>query len=401
MSGSRGRASAHRHRLLVRWLTALLTATCVLAGLTAPAAADSSADARRRAEHLDRQAQQQAADVAAARAQLSRLAARANAALDAYEQAQAASRTARAALGRAQLELATSQDRVTRAREAISAYASSAYRAGPGLGSFATTWKLLDGASPTEALRGLAMLNAVGDAQARVVADLRVARHQQQERAAEADRTARALVAAEDRQRSAKQKADVAVAGQQQVVRRLDAALDRTQDAAAAARQRAAQLARAERLAAQRAAAARRSLAACRGGNLDGYANGRLPRSALCPLWGAPGDMLRADAARAFNAMSRAYAQHFGAPICVTSSYRSYADQQRVYRERPGFAARPGSSQHGWGRAVDLCGGVQNDGTPQNSWLRMNAGRFSFFHPAWAEKGASSMYEPWHWEYAG
>ena len=32
-------------------------------------------------------------------------------------------------------------------------------------------------------------------------------------------------------------------------------------------------------------------------------------------------------------------------------------------------------------------------------WLKANAWRFGFVHPAWAEPGGSSP-EPWHWEHA-
>ena len=30
----------------------------------------------------------------------------------------------------------------------------------------------------------------------------------------------------------------------------------------------------------------------------------------------------------------------------------------------------------------------------------MNAARFGWFHPAWADEGGSGAYEPWHWEFA-
>lgn len=80
--------------------------------------------------------------------------------------------------------------------------------------------------------------------------------------------------------------------------------------------------------------------------------------------------------------MSKAYEQQFGAPICVADSYRTYERQQLVYAERPGYAATPGTSEMGWARAVDLCGGIQTDGTPQNAWMRLNAAQCNWFHPA-------------------
>ncbi|RBY79287.1 hypothetical protein DQ239_06505 [Blastococcus sp. TF02-09] len=130
-----------------------------------------------------------------------------------------------------------------------------------------------------------------------------------------------------------------------------------------------------------------------------GYPNGLIPPSAMCPL-GAAGHSLRCDAAAAYRAMSAAYAGAFGGPLCLTDSYRTYAGQVRLYGEKPALAAVPGTSNHGWGLAVDLCGGVETFGTPQYAWMVANAGRFGFLHPSWADPG-NGREEPWHWEYAG
>jgi cell wall-associated NlpC family hydrolase len=130
-----------------------------------------------------------------------------------------------------------------------------------------------------------------------------------------------------------------------------------------------------------------------------GYPNGLIPPSAMCPL-GVAGHQLRCDAAAAYRAMSAAFATAFGSPICITDSYRTYASQVRLYGEKPTLAAVPGTSNHGWGLAVDLCGGIDHYGTAQYTWMKANAGRFGFLHPDWAEPGRGRE-EPWHWEYAG
>ncbi|SFT77050.1 Septal ring factor EnvC, activator of murein hydrolases AmiA and AmiB [Geodermatophilus amargosae] len=130
-----------------------------------------------------------------------------------------------------------------------------------------------------------------------------------------------------------------------------------------------------------------------------GYPNGLIPPSALCPL-GVGGHSLRCDAAAAYRAMSAAYAEAFGRPVCITDSYRTYAGQVRLYGEKPALAAVPGTSNHGWGLAVDLCGGIDGFGTPQYAWMVANAGRFGWLHPTWADPG-NGREEPWHWEYAG
>lgn len=130
-----------------------------------------------------------------------------------------------------------------------------------------------------------------------------------------------------------------------------------------------------------------------------GYPNGLIPPSAMCSL-GVAGHQLRCDAAAAYRAMSAAFATAFGSPICITDSYRAYASQVKLYGQKPSLAAVPGTSNHGWGLAVDLCGGIENYGTAQYDWMKVNAGRFGFLHPDWAEPG-NGREEPWHWEYAG
>ena len=92
-------------------------------------------------------------------------------------------------------------------------------------------------------------------------------------------------------------------------------------------------------------------------GDTTVYPNGMIPASGLCPLWGAAGESLAPGAAASFNAMSKAYAAQTGVPLCVTDSYRSLPDQISIKAKRGRFAATPGTSRHGLGRAVDLCGG--------------------------------------------
>ena len=122
--------------------------------------------------------------------------------------------------------------------------------------------------------------------------------------------------------------------------------------------------------------------------------NGFLPPEALCPLSVGNGHRLRPEAAQAFNALARE------GELCVTDSYRSYAAQVDVYGRKPDLAAVPGTSNHGLGLAVDLCGGVESFGSPAYRWMQANAPRYGWVHPAWAEPGGSRP-EPWHWEYVG
>jgi hypothetical protein len=127
--------------------------------------------------------------------------------------------------------------------------------------------------------------------------------------------------------------------------------------------------------------------------------NGQLPASILCTLWD-PKRQLRADAAVAIAKLNIAYQQHFGHPMCFTDAYRSLQAQFRVKAERGGFAARPGTSEHGWGLAVDLCDGVEAGASSASyQWLRENAPFYGWQNPPWALPGGAGPFEPWHWEY--
>ncbi|MGF1645318.1 MAG: M15 family metallopeptidase [Kineosporiaceae bacterium] len=124
--------------------------------------------------------------------------------------------------------------------------------------------------------------------------------------------------------------------------------------------------------------------------------NGDVPDQYLCELPGG-GHRLRADAAIAYMLLNEAYAAHFGRDMCLTSSYRTYAQQVAVKRQKGWLAAQPGTSEHGYGLAVDLCGGVESGGEAY-WWLRENAPAFGWDNPTWARPEGSKT-ELWHWEY--
>ena len=62
-------------------------------------------------------------------------------------------------------------------------------------------------------------------------------------------------------------------------------------------------------------------------------------------------------------------------------------------------AAKPGTSKHGWGQAMDI-GNLGGPGNPRFDWMEINARKYGWINPAWAKK-AGAGYEPWHWEYIG
>lgn len=119
------------------------------------------------------------------------------------------------------------------------------------------------------------------------------------------------------------------------------------------------------------------------------YPNGAFPNSALIPGY----DLVANNAGYAWLDMVIAAAGD-GVTITIVDGYRDLGTQQHLYDTlgawsdtNPG-AAVPGTSDHGWGTAVDV------SRTPQAmAWLGENARRFGW--------SATISNEPWHFEYQG
>lgn len=129
-----------------------------------------------------------------------------------------------------------------------------------------------------------------------------------------------------------------------------------------------------------------------------GFTNGRIPAGALCPIRHDRAQRLRCDAARAMVGLDRAFHARFGTHIGITDAYRDYPTQVLLKRTKGYLAATPGTSNHGWGVAVDFGTGINRFGSASYRWMQANARRFGWHHPSWAEQGSSKP-EPWHWEF--
>lgn len=401
-----------------RALVGGLLAGFVLLSTPAASAAPSPDEIQRQraaAAQLQAQVQQQAARLRVEQAVVGQLAVRVNLALDSYQHAREQLLAAETSLRQQENLLATARRVAAGAEQRLTEYAVRSYQSRSSGESLAATGMLLDQTGPTDLAQRMGYLRAVGNWNVGIVQQSRNAAEAERRATLDAQAAAATRRAAAAAAAAAKQRAESLVAQQQALVASLAAGLAKTEGAAQDAQRKAAALERARAIALElqrRALAAQRAgeraapfdvvvmTGDCAGGALGGFPNGQLPTGGLCPLWGAPGHLLRSDAAATFSRMSQAFAEQFSRPICVTDSYRSYPDQVRLYAEKPGLAAFPGTSQHGWGRAVDLCGGIQSFGTPEHQWLAINAPQFRWFHPSWAAAGGSRP-EPWHFEYGG
>lgn len=135
----------------------------------------------------------------------------------------------------------------------------------------------------------------------------------------------------------------------------------------------------------------------CDGEPRYGSSNGAVPAADLCTIWDGA-NMLRGDAAVTLAELNQNFRAALGVDLCVTDSYRTLAEQRRLAYTKGGLAATPGTSNHGWGLAVDLCSSVTNSDASMD-WLTANGPTFGWSNPAWARSGGAGPHEPWHWEY--
>lgn len=153
---------------------------------------------------------------------------------------------------------------------------------------------------------------------------------------------------------------------------------------------------RADGVVAERGGGGRTAPAACQEPlEWGGHGNGEIPDAAMRSI--GDGHRLKREAAAAFELMHAAAAAE-GVTIGLTDSYRSFAAQKEV-RERKGHlvaTAEPGTSVHGWGKALDL--NVRPPGV--QAWLERHSRDYAWINPPWAKRPGKS-FEPWHYEFYG
>jgi zinc D-Ala-D-Ala carboxypeptidase len=123
--------------------------------------------------------------------------------------------------------------------------------------------------------------------------------------------------------------------------------------------------------------------------DLAAYGNGKIPANALQQV-GDTRHRLWAPAAEQLTSMI-ADAKRDGVKIGITDSYRPYEEQVDLVRRKGlysqgGLAAKPGTSEHGWGMATDL-----DLNNKAQAWMRANGEKYGFVE--------NTPREPWHWAF--
>lgn len=134
------------------------------------------------------------------------------------------------------------------------------------------------------------------------------------------------------------------------------------------------------------------------------HSNGEIPDSELQALSFSPENKMHKKAATAMEEMNKAYKADNGSDLTINEAYRDCATQAAyatpgnpLYQGGNAADYPPCQSNHGWGLAVDInVGGFDSS---VYKWLKANAHKYGYVHPAWAEPGTKKS-EAWHWEYA-
>jgi hypothetical protein len=135
-----------------------------------------------------------------------------------------------------------------------------------------------------------------------------------------------------------------------------------------------------------------------------GASNGQLPAQWLVPA--TTGCTVYWEAAASLRELL-ANAARDGIALTPVSCYRDYAGQVAAReswcaRGACHMAAVPGTSNHGWGKAVDFRdgSGPMTYDSPGYRWLLEKAGFYGWLHPK-VMKADGPVPEPWHWEWVG
>ena len=151
-----------------------------------------------------------------------------------------------------------------------------------------------------------------------------------------------------------------------------------------------------------------------RASSVWGQRNGSIDPALLRRV--APGCLVWHEAAGHLVGLMRS-ARLRGIELRPMECYRTYAGQVAARQEWCAkdlcqFAAVPGTSKHGWGKAVDLLATIDGPGPhggqddaltfedPGYGFMASDAWWFGFNHPGWAEPDGAAP-EPWHWEWVG
>ena len=131
--------------------------------------------------------------------------------------------------------------------------------------------------------------------------------------------------------------------------------------------------------------------------------NGKVPERMLVAIgWDKEKTLIAAPAVKDLNRLNAAFKKKFGHNLDIDLAYRTRATQDAYWVELgPYVAARPGTSNHGWGTAIDVPETYDYSFRGKyHKWLKANSKKFNWVHRKILEEG-SPYAEAWHFDYVG
>lgn len=133
--------------------------------------------------------------------------------------------------------------------------------------------------------------------------------------------------------------------------------------------------------------------------DLSGLANGKMPDDMLCDIDWADDERLLCVVMDNFDRLNEAFKAEFGTDLPILDGYRPLSEQEYVHYNDPNWTAVPGTSNHGWGLAVDFDWDVFKEwDDPEVVWMIENGPLFGWRGPS-ALGADSDRPEPWHFEF--
>lgn len=137
--------------------------------------------------------------------------------------------------------------------------------------------------------------------------------------------------------------------------------------------------------------------------------NGKVPSAQLVAIpWDAEKTLIAAPALKDLTRMNDAFKKAFGKNIDVDLAYRTRETQDFYWRDLgPFIAAKPGTSNHGFGDAIDVPETYDYSFRGKYyRWLKANGAKYNWVHRGYLEEfranGTRNPYaEAWHFEYVG
>jgi len=131
--------------------------------------------------------------------------------------------------------------------------------------------------------------------------------------------------------------------------------------------------------------------------------NGQFPSTMLAHLGWPEADHLQLvpGAAASITQLAAKFEAAFGKPLYLSDAYRTLATQESLKLSKGSFAAKPGTSNHGLGLAIDMASRINVDGSAEHLWMSVHGPAFGWINPYWAVdfNPLNGQHEPWHWEW--